>query len=151
MQSRSLDLPFFSQERFGIGGSRNIAERPRFGPAVDQFTHTWKGATWRFASQANLDAFMKAPEMFAPQYGGYCAFAVGYNSFASSSGESSLRASIGEQIAWASRAHGFEVVIGLIGNVDSKTMLWSITIRNTSQVTGPTKLGATGRDHTSSK
>ena len=34
------------------------------------------GATWRFASQKNLDQFKKAPETFAPQFGGYCAWAV---------------------------------------------------------------------------
>ncbi len=27
-----------------------------------------------FASKANLDSFKKAPEHYAPQYGGYCAY-----------------------------------------------------------------------------
>ncbi len=40
------------------------------------FTHEWGGATWRFASAANRDAFKAAPEKYAPQYGGYCAWAV---------------------------------------------------------------------------
>ena len=40
------------------------------------FTHEWNGATWRFASAANRDAFAKEPERYAPQYGGYCAYAV---------------------------------------------------------------------------
>jgi len=39
-------------------------------------THQWKGATWRFASAANRDAFAAAPEKYAPQYGGYCAYGV---------------------------------------------------------------------------
>lgn len=39
-----------------------------------QFTHEWRGATWRFASAANRDAFARDPEKYAPQYGGYCAF-----------------------------------------------------------------------------
>jgi len=39
-----------------------------------KFTHAWQGATWRFASAANRDAFAKDPERYAPQYGGYCAF-----------------------------------------------------------------------------
>jgi len=42
----------------------------------DQFEHRWNSAVWRFASAANRDAFAKAPERFAPQYGGYCAWAV---------------------------------------------------------------------------
>ena len=38
------------------------------------FTAEWRGATWRFASAKNRDAFVKEPERYAPQYGGYCAF-----------------------------------------------------------------------------
>lgn len=41
-----------------------------------EFTHQWKGATWRFASAANRDRFAAAPEQYAPQYGGYCAYGV---------------------------------------------------------------------------
>lgn len=40
------------------------------------FTHQWKGATWRFASEKNRDLFKASPEKYAPQYGGYCAWAV---------------------------------------------------------------------------
>jgi YHS domain-containing protein len=45
----------------------------------DQFTHRWKGATWRFASAENRDRFAAAPEKYAPQYGGYCAYGVAQN------------------------------------------------------------------------
>lgn len=34
------------------------------------------GATWRFASEANRSKFQADPARFAPQYGGYCAWAV---------------------------------------------------------------------------
>jgi YHS domain-containing protein len=33
-------------------------------------------ATYRFASQANLDAFRADPDKYAPVYGGYCAYGV---------------------------------------------------------------------------
>jgi hypothetical protein len=39
-------------------------------------TTMWKGAEFRFSSVANRDAFLADPERFAPQYGGYCAWAV---------------------------------------------------------------------------
>ncbi len=42
----------------------------------DDFEFEWNGATWRFASQSNLDTFKADPETYAPQYGGYCAWAV---------------------------------------------------------------------------
>lgn len=40
------------------------------------FTHEWNGATFRFSSAENRDLFAAAPKKFAPQYGGYCAWAV---------------------------------------------------------------------------
>ncbi len=39
-------------------------------------THKWNGATWRFTSAENRDRFAASPEKYAPQYGGYCAWAV---------------------------------------------------------------------------
>ncbi|MEM6973895.1 MAG: YHS domain-containing (seleno)protein [Pseudomonadota bacterium] len=41
-----------------------------------EFTHEWNGATWRFTSAENRDLFVAEPEKYAPQYGGYCAWAV---------------------------------------------------------------------------
>lgn len=35
-----------------------------------------KGATYLFASEAHRDLFVKNPEKYAPQFGGYCAYGV---------------------------------------------------------------------------
>ena len=40
------------------------------------FSHDWNGKTWHFSSAANRDAFAAQPAKYAPQYGGYCAYAV---------------------------------------------------------------------------
>lgn len=40
------------------------------------FKTEYKGADWLFISQANLDKFLADPEKYAPQYGGYCAWAI---------------------------------------------------------------------------
>lgn len=40
------------------------------------YTYSHNGADWQFSSQANLDAFKANPDAFAPQYGGYCAWAA---------------------------------------------------------------------------
>lgn len=40
------------------------------------FTTTYKGAEFRFANAANLAKFKANPAAYAPQYGGYCAWAV---------------------------------------------------------------------------
>ena len=42
----------------------------------DAFTHDWNGVAWRFANAQNRDAFAAEPARYAPQYGGYCAYAV---------------------------------------------------------------------------
>lgn len=41
-----------------------------------QFSLVWNGAKWFFANSANLEKFRQNPEQFAPQFGGYCAYAV---------------------------------------------------------------------------
>tara|TARA_B110000444_G_C18753449_1_gene553883 strand:- start:157 stop:597 length:441 start_codon:yes stop_codon:yes gene_type:complete len=46
-------------------------------------TTNWKDANWRFSSAANLAVFQADPERYAPQYGGYCAWAVSQNDTAS--------------------------------------------------------------------
>ena len=46
-------------------------------PGKADITVTHEGATWRFASAANRDAFKAEPAKYAPQYGGHCAWAVG--------------------------------------------------------------------------
>jgi hypothetical protein len=43
------------------------------------YTHFWRGATWRFATPGHRDMFAQAPEQYAPQYGGFCAYAVSEN------------------------------------------------------------------------
>jgi len=46
------------------------------------FATEYRGATWRFSSQENLDLFLADPDAYAPQYGGYCAWAVARNKLA---------------------------------------------------------------------
>jgi len=41
------------------------------------YVYDWNGAKWQFASQSDLDKFKSGPDKYAPQYGGYCAYAVG--------------------------------------------------------------------------
>ena len=47
---------------------------PTLGSA--EFSAVHDGATYRFASQANLDAFEADPAKYAPVYGGFCAYGV---------------------------------------------------------------------------
>ncbi len=40
------------------------------------YTYEWGGAIWQFASAENRDLFASSPGQYAPQYGGFCAWAV---------------------------------------------------------------------------
>ncbi|HJR59430.1 MAG TPA: YHS domain-containing (seleno)protein [Vicinamibacterales bacterium] len=43
---------------------------------IPEFQHQWQGAVWRFATAANKARFVADPEKYAPQFGGYCSWAV---------------------------------------------------------------------------
>ncbi|HMS44149.1 MAG TPA: YHS domain-containing (seleno)protein [Pyrinomonadaceae bacterium] len=41
-----------------------------------KYEFVWNGAKWLFTNVENLEKFKANPEQFAPQFGGYCSFAV---------------------------------------------------------------------------
>jgi YHS domain-containing protein len=43
---------------------------------TSKFQHEYKGITYYFASEANLEEFKKAPGKYEPAYGGWCAYTV---------------------------------------------------------------------------
>jgi YHS domain-containing protein len=52
------------------------ASKPTLGSA--EFKTEYQGVTYRFANAANRDLFLKAPDKYAPQYGGFCANGATY-------------------------------------------------------------------------
>lgn len=42
-----------------------------------EWVATYEGITYRFATAANKEAFIKNPASYEPQYGGWCAYAMG--------------------------------------------------------------------------
>ncbi|WP_020590826.1 YHS domain-containing (seleno)protein [Kiloniella laminariae] len=50
---------------------------------TEKLSYEWMGAEWYFSTEDNLSAFKSMPEKFAPQYGGYCAWAVAHGDTAS--------------------------------------------------------------------
>ena len=57
------DTVAFFTENKAVKGSKKIA-------------FDWKGAEWHFSSEENREMFKANPEKYAPQYGGYCAYAM---------------------------------------------------------------------------
>lgn len=43
---------------------------------TENFTFSWHGMTWFFQSRENRDLFAASPEKYAPQYDGWCAWAM---------------------------------------------------------------------------
>lgn len=70
--------PVFATSEGAIRGYDPVAyftaDKPVKGS--DQHTFKWKGETYKFSSADNLALFKTDAEKYAPQYGGYCAYAV---------------------------------------------------------------------------
>ena len=67
-----------AQEGIGLKGYDPIAYFINRAPTQgsEQYSYVWKGTTYRFASEENLQRFKADPEKYLPQYGGYCAYAI---------------------------------------------------------------------------
>ncbi len=84
-------------------------------PGSPKFTTDYKGAIIQFASAANRDLFLSDPEAYAPQYGGYCAFAMAHNAIATSvpeawtvhNGKLYLNFSLGVRERWREDPDGY--------------------------------------------
>ncbi|MEM6450854.1 MAG: YHS domain-containing (seleno)protein [Cyanobacteria bacterium P01_D01_bin.105] len=78
----------YLKDNLAIGGADPVAyfddglAAGEFVEGSADYTHEWKGVTWQFASAENRDAFAAEPEKYAPQYGGYCAWAAAQNQLA---------------------------------------------------------------------
>ncbi|MEM6275809.1 MAG: YHS domain-containing (seleno)protein [Pseudomonadota bacterium] len=74
----AAEPPVFAEGGIAVRGTDVVAyfAEGKQGDGSAEFAHEFMGATWQFASAENRDAFAADPEAFAPQYGGYCAYAV---------------------------------------------------------------------------
>ena len=75
--------PLFSS--VAVKGYDTVAYFTENKPVEGKKAHSYKykGATWRFSTAENKALFEANPEKYAPQYGGYCAYAVSQNTTAS--------------------------------------------------------------------
>jgi hypothetical protein len=46
----------------------------------EEYSYEWLGTPWHFANSKHREMFMNEPVKYAPQYGGYCAGEVVFNS-----------------------------------------------------------------------
>ncbi len=80
---------YYSNDGIAIDGSDAVAYFTEGRPVRGSKDHyvEWMGAKWFFASNENLETFMMNPKAYAPQYGGYCAWAVSQGYTASTTPE----------------------------------------------------------------
>ena len=76
----------FAVDGVAIRGTDPVAYFTQGEPVAGTAEHAvmWKGATWHFASAENMALFEADPEAYAPQYGGYCAYAASKGGIATS-------------------------------------------------------------------
>jgi len=74
----AAEVPIFATDEGAIRGYDPVTYFTIGEPTkgIDKFTASWQGATFKFTSAANLELFKAEPAAYAPQYGGYCAYAV---------------------------------------------------------------------------
>jgi YHS domain-containing protein len=70
--------PVYAPQGVAIRGTDPVAyfTEGRAVPGAQAHSLDWNGATWHFASADNRAAFADDPDRYAPQYGGFCAWAV---------------------------------------------------------------------------
>ena len=76
IDSMAQKSAIFSTEGKAIKGYDPVAFFNQSNAVIgaDSLSYTWQDATWLFSTRANLELFIKDPEKYAPQYGGYCAY-----------------------------------------------------------------------------
>jgi YHS domain-containing protein len=74
----AADPPVYQEDGVALGGTDPVAyvteERPVQGEPA--YSASYDGALWYFATAANRDLFLSDPSRYAPQYGGWCAYAA---------------------------------------------------------------------------
>ncbi len=81
----AADPEFYSHKRLGAIKGVDVVAYFSLLPGASavkgkrKFSYVWKGTEWRFSNAENREKFIANPEDYAPQFGGYCAFATAHN------------------------------------------------------------------------
>jgi YHS domain-containing protein len=70
--------PVYISSGSAVGGYDVVAYFTQGKPVKGdpKLSYNWHGADWHFSNDANLKLFEANPTMYAPQFGGYCAYGV---------------------------------------------------------------------------
>ncbi len=82
--TQAADPDIYSDKRHRAIGGADVVAYFSLKPGDDyikgnkNITHEYMGTTWFFSTEENRNLFAQMPEKYAPQFGGYCAFAVSH-------------------------------------------------------------------------
>lgn len=109
--------PVFTTGNGAIRGYDPVAYFSQAKPVKgsNQYALEWNGASWHFTSAENRDRFQADPKKYAPQYGGYCSYAVANGYTASTdpqawsivNGKLYLNYSLGVRESWRQDIPGY--------------------------------------------
>lgn len=70
--------PIYAEDGIAVDGTDVVAYFTQNAPVAGDpaIALDYMGVTWRFSTEENREAFIANPAAYAPQYGGYCAYAV---------------------------------------------------------------------------
>ena len=70
--------PFYQENGVAVKGTDVVAyfTLGKPAPGLARHSYSWMGAKWLFANEEHLNLFKANPEKYAPQYGGFCAWAA---------------------------------------------------------------------------
>ncbi|MDN3665367.1 YHS domain-containing (seleno)protein [Algibacter miyuki] len=78
---QAQDVDYYTKGGFVVEGFDVVSyfnNAPKEGS--EKYVATYKGGSFKFINQKNLEVFNKNPERYIPEYGGYCAYAVAVKS-----------------------------------------------------------------------
>lgn len=74
----SADGQIYTEDGVALGGTDPVAYfsagEPQSGSA--EHSYQWRGAEWHFVSERHRQRFAENPQAYAPEYGGWCAWAA---------------------------------------------------------------------------
>ena len=85
VESVAAAMKTYEEDGIAISGADPVAyfsgdvSEDEFVAGSAEYAYEWNGVTWHFADETNRDLFAANPEQYAPQYGGFCAWAVSQN------------------------------------------------------------------------
>ncbi len=93
-------------------------------PGSAEFSLDWGGTTWQFVDADSKALFEQDPDAYAPQFGGYCSFAVG-KGFTADISPDAWHINAGKLYVFADKKVKEDWVAGIgYGTLEASTAIW---------------------------